>query len=59
MIELDTSGGAPSGVIRVDTGRHSSFYGWIHLMAQLEALMPTGGSLDPSDAHARVEGGVN
>lgn len=59
MIELDTSGGPPSGVIRVDRGRRSSFYGWIHLMAQLEALMPTGDSLEPSDAHARVEGGVN
>ena len=59
LIELDTSGGPPSGVIRVDRGRGTSFYGWIHLMAQLESLMSTGGSLDPSDAHARVEGGVN
>jgi hypothetical protein len=39
VIELDGSGGPPSGLISV-AGRRRIFYGWIHLMAQLQALMP-------------------
>jgi hypothetical protein len=49
QIELDASGGPPSGLIRIDGGGERSFCGWIHLMAQLEALMPD----------TWVEGGVD
>jgi hypothetical protein len=39
VIELDASQDAPTGVISVDGGRRRTFYGWIDLTAQLEALM--------------------
>ena len=53
VIELDPSGGAPSGDIRVDGGRRSTFYGWIDLTAQLEALMPETGVIS-GHSSARV-----
>lgn len=39
IIELDVTHGPPTGLIRVDGGRESAFYGWIDLTARLEALM--------------------
>ena len=49
ILELDVTHGPPSGLIRVDGGREDAFYGWIDLMARLEAVMPTSGlSADPA-----------
>lgn len=43
ILELDVTHGPPSGLIRVDGGREDAFYGWIDLMARLEALMQESG----------------
>jgi hypothetical protein len=43
VIDLESSSGPPSGLISVDGGHKRTFYGWIHLMSQLEALMPDPG----------------
>jgi len=49
IIELDVTHGPPSGLITVDGGRESPFYGWIDLTARLEALMQARGvSADPA-----------
>jgi hypothetical protein len=49
VIDLESSSSPPSGLISVDGGPRRTFYGWIHLMSQLEELMPDAG----------VEGGVD
>jgi hypothetical protein len=53
LIELDSSGGRPQGLITVDGGREVAFYGWIDLTARLEALM-AGPDLTSPPAPARA-----
>lgn len=59
VIELDASGGPPNGLISVDDGGPTAFYGWIDLTARLEALMTDTGvsALHPAARAGRAPRG--